>query len=74
MNSYVHQYPAALYSAVTEAGYLGERSTGESLRSGRTMRSEARQPKFRWLRRGASGTRRVRNRVITSIPAPSPHH
>jgi hypothetical protein len=74
MNSYVHQYPAALFSAVTESGYRGERFTGEALRSGRALRSEARRPKFRWLRRGASGTSRVRNRVITPVPAPSPHH
>ena len=33
MNSTLHQYPAALYSAVQESGYRTERYTGEALRS-----------------------------------------
>lgn len=36
MNSQLHQYPAALYSAVQESGYRAERFTGDVLRSGRT--------------------------------------
>ena len=74
MNNYVHQYPAALYSAVSESGYRDERFTGEVVRSGRHLRSEARTPWFRRLRRAASGGSQRRNRVMTPIPAPSPHH
>jgi hypothetical protein len=33
MNNQLHQYPAALYSAVPEFGYRTERFTGEVLRS-----------------------------------------
>jgi hypothetical protein len=35
MNSELHQYPASLYSSVSEFGYRSERFTGEVLRSGR---------------------------------------
>ena len=37
MNNITHQYPAALYSAVSEIGYRSERFTGEVLRSGRDV-------------------------------------
>ena len=37
MNSELHQYPAALYSSVSEIGYRTERFTGEVLRSGRGL-------------------------------------
>ena len=37
MNNNTHQYPAALYSAVSEIGYRSERFTGEVLRSGKRV-------------------------------------
>jgi hypothetical protein len=35
----INQYPAALYSAVSEIGYRSERFTGEIVRSGTRRRS-----------------------------------
>jgi hypothetical protein len=37
MNNITHQYPAALYSAVSEIGYRSERFTGEVLHSGKDV-------------------------------------
>jgi hypothetical protein len=51
MNSELHQYPAALYSAVSEIGYRRERFTGEVLRSGSgNQRSNHRRPRLSRLR------------------------
>ncbi len=50
MNSQLHQYPAALYSAVQETGYRAERFTGEVLRSGRTTPRHERRPLLARLR------------------------
>jgi hypothetical protein len=41
MNNDTRQYPAALYSAVSEIGYRSERFTGEVLRSGRGVQRGA---------------------------------
>ncbi len=49
MNSDGRLYPAALYSAVTEAGYRQERFTGEVLRSGRQHRGHDNQERHHHL-------------------------
>jgi hypothetical protein len=75
MNSNVHQYPAALYSAVSEFGYRDERYTGEVLRSGRANQAGHRRLRLRWLRPSARGeTSQPRDRQQPARPAPSPHH
>ncbi len=57
MNSQLHQYPAALYSAVAETGYRNERFTGEILRSGKTKtRGTHRRGIFRRIRHALAGT------------------
>jgi hypothetical protein len=80
MNSYVHQYPAALFSRVTESGYHGELNTGEILRSGHSQRSGQRRGLLGWLRpssrgQGGEGAQagQPRNRQAAH-PAPAPHH
>jgi hypothetical protein len=75
MHSYLHQYPASLYSSVSDSGYRSERFTGEVLRSGRANRSESRRPRLRWFRRGLAGdAAQPRERRQPARPAPSPHH
>ena len=56
MNNVMNQYPAALYSAVTEVGYRGEQFTGEVLRSGGARRAAHRRARFSWLRMPAFGS------------------
>jgi hypothetical protein len=74
MNSYVHQYPAALYSRVTDSGYRGEVNTGDVLRSGRVPQTGQRRRLLGWLRPSTSGDAgRSRNRQ-SAHPAPAPHH
>jgi hypothetical protein len=67
MNSQLHQYPAALYSSVSEIGYRAERYTGESLRSGSDRRRAADRPGiFRRIRHAfvRDGGRRSRRVVV----------
>ncbi len=70
MNTYVNQYPAALYSCVSEFGYRTERYTGEALRSGRANRAARQRSLLGWLRPAS----RSRERREPARPAPSPHH
>ena len=79
MNSYVHQYPAALFSVVSDSGYRSEANTGEALRSGHGERVNQPRRLFGWLLRpssqqadDASGSRSNGRRA--AHPAPAPHH
>jgi hypothetical protein len=80
MNSNVHQYPAALYSAVSEFGYRSERYTGEVLRSGssnranRANRGGHRRPRLRWLRPSRNGESSQPRDRQPARPAAAPHH
>ncbi len=63
MNTQLHQYPAALYSSVSEVGYRAERYTGETLRSGKARGDGHRRSLFGRIRqafghRGSRGNRR----------------
>jgi hypothetical protein len=77
MNSYVHQYPAALFSVVSDTGHRSEANTGEVLRSGRGARVTQRRRLFGWLRPSSnhadSEAAQPGNRLPTR-PAPAPHH
>ncbi len=67
MNSQLHQYPAALYSSVSEVGYRAERYTGETLRSGKAKSERAQRRRiFERLRQVLSrdGSRRNRGPVV----------
>jgi hypothetical protein len=75
MNSYVHQYPSALYSVVSETGYRTERNTGEVLRSGRVQRAGQRRRLLGWLRPSSNGdASQPRDSLQPARPAPAPHH
>jgi hypothetical protein len=74
MNSYVHQYPAALYSVVSETGYRTERNTGDILRAGRVQRAPGRRKLLGWLRPTSSGDAGQPRKRQAAHPAPAPHH
>jgi hypothetical protein len=74
MNSYVHQYPAALFSAVSETGYRGERNTGEVLRSGRVQQGGHRRRLLGWLRPSSNGDAGQPGNRHPARPAAAPHH
>jgi hypothetical protein len=79
MNSYVHQYPAALFSVVSDTGFRHEANTGEVLRSGRGERVTPRRRLFGWLRPSSNGPSsnadgsQPSNR-LRARPTPAPHH
>ncbi|HEX4428906.1 MAG TPA: hypothetical protein VHZ96_06535 [Frankiaceae bacterium] len=71
MNSELHQYPAALYSSVSEIGYRSERFTGEVLRSGGGLpRGAHRRARFTQLRLWLSGEGRHSTAPIDLRDAP----
>ena len=73
MNSELHQYPAALYSSVSEIGYRSERFTGEVLRSGSSMaRGAHRRPRLSQLRLWLSGEGRHSTATIDLRDASTP--
>jgi hypothetical protein len=75
MNSELHQYPAALYSAVSEIGYRSERFTGEVLRStGGLPRGAHRRPRLSQLRLRLTGASRHSTPQATSRGASWAHH
>jgi hypothetical protein len=74
MNSYVHQYPAALYSVVSETGYRTERNTGELLRSGRVQQAGQRRRFLGWFRPSSHADAGQSPKRQPAHPAPAPHH
>ncbi len=73
MNSELHQYPAALYSSVSEIGYRSERFTGEVLRSGSGLpRGVHRRPRLSQLRLWLAGEGRHSAATIDLRDAPAP--
>jgi hypothetical protein len=68
MNTETRQYPAALYSAVSEIGYRSERYTGEILRSGRSVpRGAHRRSMIARLRQAFAHDTSPRNRRLVVI-------
>ncbi len=75
MNSELHQYPAALYSSVSEMGYRSERFTGEVLRSdGGLPRGAHRRPRLSQLRLRLSRAGRHSTPETTARGASWAHH
>ena len=70
MNNETRQYPAALYSAVSEIGYRTERYTGEVVRSGSGhSRGAHRRRIFERFRQPAAEDRSPRNgRLVVIYP------
>lgn len=72
MNSELHQYPAALYSSVSEIGYRSERFTGEVLRSGSSFpRGAHRRHRLSQLRLWLTGEGRHSAAPLDSAPIDS---